>query len=441
MQVTVDQISDLEHCFTISVPEADLQPKIHKQLLSTAQKVKIKGFRQGKVPLKEVQRRYGEGIRFDVISQVIDESYRQAISEKMFRPAGAPSIQLNQSAPGQDLQFTAKFEVFPQIDLSQIPQVKIEVPESTIQPTDIDAVIEKMREERATWIDAGQAQAINGSQVQIDFVGKINGETFEGGTAENFDLILGSGSMIPGFEDQLLGAKAGQSLTLNLSFPEDYHNQEVAGKSVEFAVQVQAVRQRQLPELNADFFKTLGLQNATYEDFVVMVKKNMQRMLDEHVEQQAKTTLLDALLTVVNVKAPQALVEVELDRQRQRFKEQFASRSGGRTFPDELLKDLFANDAARQEATKQVQYGLLLSEVSEQQKLTPTLEQIQSKAAAAAAVYENPEAVAAYYLSDKKAYAQISGLAHEALIIDTLLKQVQVTRKPVGYLELVKMKS
>jgi trigger factor len=439
MQVMVDQISDLERCLTICVPSAELEPKIHQKLLATAQKARIKGFRPGKVPLKEVQRRYGDSIRFDAISEMIDERYKQAIKDQDLKPVSMPSIELTQSAVGQDLEFKAKFEVLPEFDLGNISQAKVEVPEASIEQSDIDAVIEKMRIERSNWVDADDVAAENGLQVRIDFVGTMAGEAFEGGTATDFDLELGTSSMIPGFEEQLLGVRVGEQKVLKVSFPEDYHNKILAGQAAEFVVQVKQIQRRQLPELDAEFFKTLGLADGKHEDFVALVTKNMQRMLVDQLEQQRKTALLDALLEVVDIKVPQALIEQELDRQRSRFKAQFEKHAGSQAFSAEFLKQLFTNDAAREQAIKQVKQGLLMTEVAEQQQVQPSIEQIQAKARDMAAGYENPDAVVAYYLSDKRTREQISLLAQESLIVEKLLQQVQVTVKPVKYLELMKI--
>jgi trigger factor len=440
MQVTLDQLSDLERCLTISVPSADIEPKIHQKLLATAQKARIKGFRPGKVPLKEVQRRYGESIRFDAISETIDERYQQAIKEQDLKPAGAPSIELTQSAAGQDLQFKAKFEVFPQVSLENISKAQVELPEVSIQQADIDAVIEKMRQERAQWSDAGDIAAENGLQVRMDFVGSVDGEIFEGGSAEDFDLELGSGSMIPGFEEQLLGVRVGEQKTLQVSFPEDYHNKPLAGKAAEFAVTVKQILRRELPALNSEFFAELGLPNGNHDDFVELVTKNMHRMLADRLDQARKAALLDALLQVVEIKVPQALIEQELDRQRQRFKAQLEKQAGGsQAFSGDFLKQLFTNEAAREGASKQVKQGLLLTEFGEQYHVEPSVEDIKAKAEMLAAGYENPEAVVSYYLSDKRSRAQISLLAQESLIVEKILQQVQVTSKPIQYLELMKI--
>ena len=439
MQVMVDQISDLERCLTISVPSAELEPKIHQKLLAAAQKARIKGFRPGKVPLKEVQRRYGDSIRFDAISEMIDERYKQAIKDQDLKPVSMPSIELTKSAVGQDLEFKAKFEIFPEFDLANISQAKVEVPEASIEQADIDAVIEKMRVERSQWVDAGDIAAENGMQVRIDFIGTLAGEAFEGGTATDFDLELGSASMIPGFEEQLLGVRVHEQKTLKVNFPEDYHNKTLAGQAAEFAVTVKLILQRHLPELNAEFFKTLGLADGNHDDFIALVTKNMHRMLADRLEQQRKTALLDALLEVIDIKVPQALIEQELDRQRNRFKAQFEKQAGNQSFSADFLKQLFNNDAAREQAIKQVKQGLLMTEVAEQQQVRPSAEQIQAKAQDMAAGYENPEAVVAYYLSDQRSREQISLLAQESLIVEKLLQQVQVTVKPVKYLELMKI--
>lgn len=439
MQVTLDQLSDLERCLTISVPSAELEPKVHQKLLSTAQKARIKGFRPGKVPLKEVQRRYGESIRFDAISEIIDERYKKAIADQDLNPVSMPAIELVQTESGQDLQFKAKFEVFPTIDLANISQAKVEIPDAHIEQSDIDAVIKKMRSERAQWINAGDVSADKGMQVRIDFVGTLAGEVFEGGTATDFDLELGSNSMIAGFEDQLLGVRVGEKKTLSVSFPDDYHNKALAGQAAEFAVTIKKIQQRQLPELDADFFKAMGLADGNLEGFTALVTKNMNHMLKDQLEKQRKSALLDALIEAIDIKVPQALVELELDRQRNAFKAQLEKQSGGQAISAEFLKQFFAQDAARQQAITQVKQGLLMTEIAEQQSLQPSAEQIQSKAKEMAAGYENPEAVVAYYLSDQNARKQIILLAQESLVVETLMQQVQVTVKPVGYLQLMKI--
>src|SRR5690606_12320383 len=278
MQVSIETTSGLERRLSIGVPAEQVENEVEKRLKEAAQNVRINGFRKGKVPMSIVKQRYGAGVRQEVVGDVISRSFYAAVQKENVKPAGQPSIQPKQMVPGKDLEYVATFEVYPTVVLSDLSNYELTQVKAEVTEADIDTMVETLRKHQANWIDADRAAA-DGDKVNIDFTGTKEGVEFAGGKAEGQDLVLGSKSMIPGFEDGILGMKAGEEKVIAVTFPEDYQAEELKGAAVEFKILVNKVLEMQLPELKKEFFQKFGIEKGGEKQFRKEVKANMEREL------------------------------------------------------------------------------------------------------------------------------------------------------------------
>ena len=313
MQVSVETTEGLERRLSVEVPAERIDSEVQQRLKKMAGSVRLDGFRPGKVPMKVVQNRFGEQIRHEVIGEVLQSSFYEAISQEKLRPAGRPEIEPTSMEPGKSLAYTAVFEVYPELTLAGMEQIKIERPVTGIEATDIDRMIETLRKQRTTW-KAVERPAQDGDQLVMDFEGTIDGEGFQGNKAEGARLVLGSGRFIPGFEEGMLGAAPGEERTLDLQFPEDYPAKEVAGKPVQFKVRLTAVEEPRLPEVNEEFAKSFGVADGDLESLREQVRENMQRELDQTIKNTVKNQVMDGLIGANPIEIPKALITEEIGR-------------------------------------------------------------------------------------------------------------------------------
>lgn len=430
MQVSVETTSGLERRLTVGVPAGEIDTAVEAKLKDTAKKVRIDGFRPGKVPFKEVKRRFGKAVREEVLGEVISNKFYEAITSEKLNPAGMPSIEKTKDVPGEDLEFTAVFEVYPDLEVKGLDAIKVKRPVAEIGEADIDTMIEKLREQRAEYSDSDKA-AEDGDQLIIDFVGSLDGEEFEGGSAKESPLVLGSNSMIPGFEDGLLGAKAGDEKDLNLTFPEDYHAENLKGKSVVFKVTVSKVQTKELPEVNEEFISQFGPKDNTAEGFRVEIRKNMERELKSAVKNKVKQQALDGLLEQNEVDVPKALIDAEIDRQRKQMVQQFG---GGANFDVSMLPANLFED----QATRSVKLGLLLNKLIQEKELTADGAKVRSAIEELAEPYENPEQVVSWYYENEQQLRQVESLVLEDTTVDAILAEATVEDEATSYEEAVK---
>ena len=259
MQVSIETTSGLERRMTVGVPAEEIDSEVAQRLQKASKTVRIDGFRKGKIPAKVIKQRFGLGVRQEVVGEALSRSFYEAVSKEELRPAGQPAIEPVKDEEGADLEYIATFEIYPEVELQDFAQVSVARPVATISDDDVAAMVENLRTQRANWNEVDRAAA-DSDQVNIDYKGTQNGEEFPGGTADASDLVLGSGRMIPGFEDAVIGLSAGEEKTISLTFPEDYHAEELRGAAVEFAVKVNAVKEQVLPELNDEFYEQFGVK-------------------------------------------------------------------------------------------------------------------------------------------------------------------------------------
>ena len=430
MQVSLETTSGLERRMHITVPSNEFEGQVEAKLKQTAGQVRLKGFRPGKVPMKEVNRRFGAGIRQEVSSEMMESSYREAIIKEEVSPAGSPQIEDIKIEPGQDLEFTAVFEVFPEITLADFSGIEVTKPEAGVTEADIEKMIETLREQRKEF-EAVDRAAQNDDKLNIDFEGFIDGEAFEGGKAEGSDLVIGSGSMIPGFEDGLIGAKTGEETELNVTFPQDYQSSDLAGKDALFKVKVNSVLEAKLPELNEALFEQFGVTEGGLDAFKTEVTANMEKELKAAIATKVKNQVLDGLAETNDVLVPQALIESEIDRMRREAIQQFGGQQ--QIDPSILPAEMFQD-----QASKRVVLGLLVNAIVEEKSLSADADLVKEKITEMASSYEEPEQVVNYYYSNEEQLNQIQNLVLEEQVIDTVIAEAVVTTEAMGYEEAIK---
>lgn len=419
MQVSVETTSTLERRMTIQVPAEKVDAAVQDRLKQTAHNVRIDGFRPGKVPMSIVKKRFGPGVRQEVVSELMRNHFVEAITQESVNPAGMPDIEPKQNVEGQPLEFVATFEVYPEVELKTLEGETVERPTSEVTDDDVDALIADLRQQRADWEEV-ERPAEQNDRVNINFEGFIDGEAFDGGKGENHDLTLGSGTFIPGFEDQLIGAKAGDDKDVVVTFPEDYQAEALAGKEATFKVHVNKVEAQKLPELNDEFFAGFGVSEGGEEAFRAEVRKNMENQLQQTLRNAVKQAAFDALLNVNEIEVPKALVDNEIDNLRRQAAQQYnlGDNFDFRQIPGDLFKD---------QAEKNVKLGLLVSEVVKVNDMKADDADVDKLINEMAQSYQQPEQVIEYYRSNKDLMEQVRGAALEQQVVDKLLAQAQVT--------------
>jgi len=428
MQVSVESTSALERRLTIGVPAERIESEVNKRLEQTARRAKIPGFRPGKVPMSVIRQRYEDAARQEALGDVIQATFYEAVVEQKLKPAGAPSVEPKVFEKGKDLEYTATFEIYPEFEVTGLESIAVERLQAEVIDADVDNMLEILRKQNTRY-EQVEREARNDDQLNIDFVGKIDGEAFAGGSAKGTLLVLGSGRMIPGFEEGLVGAKAGDERVLSLVFPEDYQNLDLAGKAAEFAVTVNSVAEAKLPELNAEFFALFGINESTLEAFRAEVRKNMERELRQAIKAKIKNQVMDGLLAANPVEVPKALVESEVNRLRVQAVQQF----GGNIKPEQLPAELFEEQAKRR-----VVLGLIIAEMVKQFEIKPDEQRVRGLIEEMAAAYQEPEQVISWYYKNEQQLNEVRSVVLEEQVVDTVLQKANVTDKAVSYEEAVK---
>jgi trigger factor len=427
MQVSIETTSGLERRLTVGVPADTVEGEIEKRLKDAAKNIRLNGFRKGKVPMKVVKQRYGAGVRQEVVGEVISRSFYEAAQQEAVKPAGQPSIQPKEMGEGKDLEFVATFEVYPEVALGDISGFKITRETADITDEDVDNMIETLRKHQATYEVVERASA-DGDQVTIDFVGRKDGEEFEGGKAEGHTLVLGSGSMVPGFEEGIVGMKAGDEKTIKVTFPEDYQADELKGAEVEFAIKVHSVAEQTLPELKKPFFQKFGLEKGGIKAFQKEVKANMERELKNALKAKVKTQVMDQLLELHEVELPKALVSSEIEVLRNQMMQRFGQQPKGFDAKSMLPDSMF-----EEEAKRRVSLGLIVGEVVKSAKIKPGEKAIRKMVEEVASTYEDPQEVIDYYYSQQQLLAGIESAVLEDQVVEHILQQAEVTETTSSY--------
>ncbi|WP_028303743.1 trigger factor [Oceanospirillum maris] len=430
MQVSVETTSGLERRVTIQVPAAQIDEAVEERLKQTAKSARINGFRRGKVPMSHVRRQFGGEIRAEIVSDVMRNKYVEAITAEKLNPAGFPEIDATVNEAGKDLEFIATLEVYPEVEVGSVADLAVEKPVASVSDEDLDKMVEVLREQQAKWNEVDRA-ATEQDQVNIDFEGFIDGEAFEGGKAEGHDLGLSSGTFIPGFEAQLVGAKAGEEKDVNVTFPDDYQAEQLKGKDAVFKVKVNKVSEQQKPELNDEFFKQYGVEEGGLEAFRADVKKNMERELAQTIKGKVKEQIVSALVERNEFDVPKALISNEIDALRQQAVQQFGGPSNfdASALPAELFQD---------QAVKRVKLGLLMASVVESKELKADDATIRAYVETLAESYQDPQQVIEYYMGNEQMRQQLESAVLEEQVVEALLSEAAVNEVEMSYDDAIK---
>ena len=433
MQVSVETTEGLERKMTVAVPSDRVDTAVNERLQEAARTIRLKGFRQGKVPLKVVKNRFGKGVRQEVVGELMSQMYYEAINQESLKPAGQPRIEPTSMDEGKDLEFVATFEVYPEVALPDFAAIKAERLSAEVNDDDIDEMIETLRKQRQTW-EVVERAAADTDMVNIDYLGKKDGEEFAGGKAAGQNLVIGSERMIPGFEDGIIGKSAGDEFTLQLKFPDEYHSEELAGAEVEFELKLNSVSEQKLPEVDEEFFKSFGVEEGGVEAFRTEVTSNMEREMKTASRNKLKTAVMNELLEATEVDVPASLIQNEIVQLKHQTAQQMG---GGQGFdPSSLPDDLFAEQAKRR-----VSLGLILGEVISQQNIQADSDKVREAVEEIASTYESPDEVVKWYYSNEEQLQGIESTVIEDQVFDHIIEQAGIEDKQVSYQEVIQPES
>ena len=428
MQVSVETTQGLGRRVTITVAADSIEKAVKSELVKAAKSVRIDGFRKGHVPMNIVEQRYGASVRQDVLGDLMQRNFVDAIIKEKINPAGAPNYVPGEYKQGEDFTYSVEFEVYPEVELKDLESIEVEKPVVEVNDADVDTMLETLRKQQATWKDT-DAAATAEDRATLDFTGSIDGEEFEGGKASDFVLAMGQGRMIPGFEEGVIGHKAGEEFTIDVNFPEDYHAENLKGKSAKFDIVLKKVEVRELPELTEEFIKRFGVADGSVAGLRAEVRKNMERELKGAVRNRVKTQAIDGLVSANEIDVPAALVEGEIDVLRRQAAQRFG---GNEKQAAELPRELFEEQAKRR-----VVVGLLLGEVISQHELKADEDRVKALIEEMASAYEDPQEVVEFYSKNKELMNNMRNVALEEQAVETLLAKAKVTEKPTTFSELM----
>ncbi|SPJ34671.1 trigger factor [Kushneria phyllosphaerae] len=427
MQVSVETTSPIERRVTVQVPAQEVDNNVDERLKDTARRVRLDGFRSGHVPMSVVRQRFGRDVRNEVVDEVMRQHYVRAITENELNPAGYPSLEATVNEAGKDLEFVATLEVYPSIELTLPEDEQIERPQAEINDADIDEMIETLRKQNAQWNDVERAAA-DGDQVTIDFEGFLGEEAFEGGSAEGHQLVLGSNSFIPGFEEQLIGVQAGDEREVTVTFPEDYQAEHLAGQEARFKTKTHKVQAQELPAIDSEFMSRFGVEDGDSDSFRTEIRNNMQRELDNAIDNRVRQQLIDALKARNEVSVPSSLISQEVEGLKRQAAQQFGL--GDDFDVSQLPDELFA-----EQARGRVEVGLLLAEVVSHFELDADDAEIRAFIEEQAGQFEQPEQVVEQYMGNEQMKNQVKSAVLERKAIDSLLEKANVVETPMSYQE------
>lgn len=426
MQVSVETTNGLERKITVAIEEERISSVVDGRLQDMTKTVKVKGFRQGKVPLKIVKQQYEQQVRQEVVGDVLQSTLYEAIGQEKLQPAGQPRIDSIKSDPGQGMEYIALFEIYPEVKLGDLSKETVEKPVAEITDADIEEMLETVRGQHKEWVSVDRV-AQDGDQLNINFKGMIDGEVFPGGEANDMPIELGSGRMIKGFEEGLIGAKAGDDVTLNVTFPDDYQAKELAGKPAQFDTHVNKVEEAQLPELDDDFAKKLGIKDASVENMHKEIKASMQQELNTRLTTKMKSSVMDALINAHDFDVPKPLIEDESEAIKNNMLENL-KQQGMQDQGMQIDASMFADQAIRR-----VKLGLIMNEIVKSEKIEADEERVKKKVEEIAAPYEQPQQVIDWYMGDKQRLAEVQALVTEEQIVDWAMEKAKVVDKSMTF--------
>ncbi|WP_310627094.1 trigger factor [Limnohabitans sp.] len=433
MAVTVETLEKLERKITLTLLVDVIAKEVDVRLKRVARQVKIDGFRPGKVPMNIVAQRYGYSTQFEVMNDKVGEAFAVATNEAKLRVAGQPRITEKEGAPEGEMQFDAIFEVYPEVKFPDLSSVEVDKVAAEVTDAAIDKTIDILRKQRRTFAQRGlDGAAQDSDRVTIDFEGKIDGDPFQGGKAEDFQFLLGEGQMLKEFEDAVRGMKSGESKTFPLSFPADYHGKDVAGKQSDFLVTLKKVEAAHLPEVTDELAKSLGVADATVAGLRADIKSNLEREVKFRLLGRNKQAALDSVATKAELDLPNASVQAELDRMVEGARADLKARG---------IKDAdkapIPDDVFRTKAEKRVRMGLVVADLVRANNLQATAEQIKAHIEELASSYEKPAEVVRWYYSDMGRLGEVEAIVIENNVTDFILSKAKVNAKAISFDELM----
>jgi len=433
MAVTVETLEKLERKITLTLPVGTIQAEVATRLKKIARTTKMDGFRPGKVPMNVVTQRYGYSVHYEVMNDKVGEAFANAANEAKLRVAGQPRITEAEASPEGEMAFDAVFEVYPEVKIADLSTASVEKIAAEVTDAAIDKTLDILRKQRRTFAQRAQdAAAQDGDRATVDFEGKIDGEVFAGGKAEDFQFILGDGQMLKEFEDATRGMKTGESKTFQLAFPADYHGKDVAGKTADFMVTLKKVEAAHLPEVNEALAKSLGIADATVEGLRADIKKNLEREVKFRLLARNKQAVMDALVSKAELDLPNASVQSEIARLLEGARADLKQRG---------IKDAdkapIPDDVFRPQAERRVRLGLVVAELVRSNDLQAKTEQIKSHIEELAASYEKPADVMRWYYSDNNRLAEVEAIVIENNVTDFVMGKATITEKTVSFDELM----
>ena len=430
MASQLETIGGLERRLTLSVPTADITKKAQERFRSLARTVRMPGFRPGKVPLKMIEQSYGPQVHSEILGDAVSKAFSDAVDEHKLRVAGQPAIQPKQGGEGEAAGFTATFEVYPEISLKEPEGLKVERFACPVGDAEVTKTIDVLRKQRTRWNEVARAGR-TGDRVTIDFVGKLDDVAFDGGTANDFAMVLGEGRMLAEFEAGVSGKAAGESASFDVAFPEDYSAKEIAGKTARFEVTVKKVEEPELPALDSDFAKQMGVADGNLEKFQRDVRANLEREVSQRRKARTKSSVMDQIGQLAEIDLPKTLVEQESGVLAERMREDLKGRGVD-------MKDLpVPPDAFTEQAARRVRLGLIVAEIVKKHGLQAKPDQIRKQIEEFAQTYENPAEVVRWYFSDKNRLAEVEALVVEQNVVDWVLDKGQVADKTLTFDELM----
>jgi len=422
MQVSVETTSGLGRRMTVQIPADQIDQQVDSKLKQLARSVRLDGFRPGKVPMGVVKKRYETQVRQETASELIASSYEEALQQENLKPAGDPNIEQTRNQAGQELEYVATFEIYPDVEPPQLSDITLKRSVAEVADADVSNMIEKLRKQRVTWTKA-ERESVEGDRLEIDFEGTVDGQPFTGNAGQNVPLELGGGAMIPGFEEQLVGASAGDRKTIEVTFPADYASREVAGKTAKFDVTVNAVAEAKLPEVNDEFARAFGIVDGGMDKLREEIRNNMERELAVSIKSKLKQQVFDALLEKAHINIPAALLDSEVDA--------LIKRDEGGANAD--------SDRSRfeEEARRRVSLGLLIAEIIQRDQLQVDPVRVRETIENLAQSYEKPEEVVQWYYSNQEMLAGIQTLVMEDTVVEWISGQAKVEEASMTFDELM----
>lgn len=422
MQVSVEVTGALERRMTVHVPQEEIDDKIEERLATLAKQVRLDGFRPGKVPMRVVRQRFGNRVRQEVLGEVVQSSFQEAVTQEQLHLAGGPTIEpVSEEAAGEDFGYTATFEVYPDVELTSVRGVSIHKPVCEVTEDDVDRMIENLRQQRMFW-QIVDREARLGDRVHVDYTGRVDGKTFEGGEGRNVAVVLGAKKLFPGFEDQLEGIRPDEIRQLQVEFPENYQVADLAGKTVEFEVKGLRVEESKLPELNADFVHSFGVDSGSLEELRQEVRTNMEREVQQIVRSRVKEQVMDWLLEKHHIEIPKSLVQEEIGRLREQTTHHATGklREHNLHLPDSIFED---------QASRRVALGLLLAELVKVNNIQLDKERVRKTIETVAQSYDHPSMVIDWYYKQPEQLASVESMVLEDQVVDWVLNQAEVQEK------------